>query len=74
MWAAMSDTACGLNTARATHIEVDDHHIRLELQTECDGLPSIGRLTDHIEARCSQSRPETTSKPAAARAALRPSR
>jgi hypothetical protein len=33
----------------------------LELQTERDRLPSIGRLTDHIEARCSQRRPETIS-------------
>ena len=32
-----------------------------KLQAERDRLPSIGRLTDYIEARCSQRRPETVS-------------
>jgi hypothetical protein len=40
-------------------MEVHDHHIWMELQTERDRPPSIGRLTDHIEARGIQRRPET---------------
>jgi hypothetical protein len=55
----MSDMAGGLDTANARHMEVHDHNIWLELQTERDRLPSIGRLTDHIESRCSQRCRET---------------
>jgi hypothetical protein len=57
----MSDTASGLDTPRARHIQVHDHYIRLELETQRDRLPSIGRLTDYIEARRSQRHPETIS-------------
>ena len=56
MWASTSDTAGGLDTANARHIEVHDHHIWMELQTERDRPPSIGRLTDHIEAACPEQR------------------
>ena len=43
------------------HVEVHDYHIWLELQTERDRLPSIGRLTDHIEGRSRQRRPKPVS-------------
>jgi hypothetical protein len=59
MWTSTSDAAGGLDTANARHMEVHDHHIWMELQTERDRPPSIGRLTDHIEARGIQRRPET---------------
>jgi len=55
----MSDTAGGLDTANARHMEVHDHHIWMELQTERHRPTSIGRLTDHIEVRRSQGRYET---------------
>jgi hypothetical protein len=61
MWAVMSDTACRLDAARAGHVEVHDHHIRLELEAECDRLPSIGRLADYIEARRREGCPQTVS-------------
>jgi hypothetical protein len=61
MWAPTSDTAGGLDTANARHMEVHDHNIWMELQTERHRPPSIGRLTDHIEARPTQRRPETIS-------------
>jgi hypothetical protein len=43
------------------HIEVHDYHVRLQLKAERDRLPSIRRLTDHIEVRCGQRRFETVS-------------
>jgi len=42
-------------------MEVHDHNIWMELQTERHRSPSIGRLTDHIESRSSQRHPETIS-------------
>ena len=59
MWAAMGNPAGGLDAAHARHIEVHDHHIRLQVEAERDRLPSIGRLADHIETSRSKRRPET---------------
>jgi hypothetical protein len=57
----VGDAAGGLDAAHARHIEVHDHYIRLQLQAERDRLPSIGRLTDHIQARSRQRRPKPVS-------------
>jgi hypothetical protein len=62
VWAVMSDTACRLDAAHTGHVEVHDHHIRLEVEAERDRLPSIGRLADYIEARRCEGCPQTVSK------------
>jgi len=61
IWAPTGDTAGGLDTGNARHMEVHDRHMWMELQTERDRPSSIGRLTDHIEARRGQRRFETVS-------------
>jgi hypothetical protein len=59
MRAAMGNPTGGLDAAHGRHIKVHDHYVWLQLEAERDRLPSIGRLTDYIEARRIQRRPET---------------
>ena len=62
MWAAMGNSAGGLDAAHARHIEVHHHHVRLQLEAESHRLPPIGRLTDDIKARGIQRCRETVAE------------